>query len=87
MIGQMSSKVDVDFRGSSWIAIREWTRQKLDACRIKNDAALSESETALLRGAIQAYKDLLALEITPPPAQPSDDAAGRPRGEIATYDK
>ena len=70
----MSSKVDVDFRSSSWIAIREWSRGKLAQCRARNDAPLSDIETAILRGAIQAYKDLLALEITPPPALKVDEA-------------
>jgi len=72
MITEMPA-VEIDYESRTWKSIRDWARAKRDQCRRRNDAALSSDETAILRGTIQAYKDLLALEINPPPAQPSGD--------------
>lgn len=62
-------RIDIDTESQTWVAVRDWARLKIDTCRKRNDApSLSPEETATLRGTIAAYKDLLALEVNPPPA-------------------
>lgn len=85
---EQAHRIDInpECRCGTWPSVREWARNKISSCRTRNDAALSDIETAILRGAIQTYKDLLALEINPPSAQPSDDALQRPRSEMKPHD-
>ena len=54
----------IDFSTATWADLRRWAEGELVSLRLRNDGALSEPETALLRGQIQFAKRLLALPET-----------------------
>lgn len=45
----------------NWAQIEAWANEALVRARAKNDGDLTESETAKLRGRIDALKELIAL--------------------------
>lgn len=49
-----------------WVRLSAHLSAKLTQARGKNDGALTQEETARLRGRISALKDLLALGDEPP---------------------
>jgi hypothetical protein len=44
-----------------WLRLRAHLEDRLAAARVRNDGALSESETAMLRGEIKTLKRIIAL--------------------------
>ena len=44
-----------------WKKISEHLAERLDVAREKNDCLLSPDDTAIIRGRIAAYKEILAL--------------------------
>jgi hypothetical protein len=44
-----------------WLRLRAHLEDRLAAARVRNDGALSESETASLRGEIKTLKRIIAL--------------------------
>ena len=56
---------EIDFRSGTWAALRDYAARKLDSARKRNDGALTQDQTAALRGTIAAYKEILALETAP----------------------
>lgn len=60
----------LDVHTPTWKVIERWTRERIDGLRSKNDAiSLDERQTAVLRGQIAAFKELLTLAEPPAPAQ------------------
>lgn len=60
-----------------WSKLEKYLHGRLEVCRRKNDADLTEGETARLRGRIQALKELLVLGEIPP--QVEADSATDPQ--------
>jgi hypothetical protein len=51
-----------DYSSSTWHVLRKWAEAQLEQARIKNDAvALSDVETAAMRGEIRMLKRFLDL--------------------------
>jgi hypothetical protein len=51
-----------DYSSSTWHQMRKWAEAQLEQARTKNDAvALSDTETAALRGEIRMLKRFLDL--------------------------
>lgn len=80
----MEMEPNIDFDSPTWRALRGYCENELAICRIKNDAMLSEEETAKVRGVISFIKKVLGLETAP--AKPNDDAFGRPQIESFLHD-
>jgi hypothetical protein len=59
-----------DFTSREWLILKEFYVSKLAQLRVKNDARLSEQDTAYLRGQIAECKAFLALD--KPAPQPAD---------------
>lgn len=59
------SMIEIDFRSQSWLAIRNWANDRLDALRRRNDGDLTMEQTIKVRGSIAILKDILALETAP----------------------
>lgn len=57
--------IEIDFRSQSWLAIRKWANDRLDALRRRNDGDLTIEQTIKARGSIAILKDILALETAP----------------------
>lgn len=57
--------IEIDFRSQSWLAIRKWANDRLDALRRRNDGDLTMEQTIKARGSIAILKDILALETAP----------------------
>ena len=57
--------IEIDFRSQSWLAIRNWANDRLDALRRRNDGDLTMEQTIKVRGSIAILKDILALETAP----------------------
>lgn len=51
----------IDPTSLTWRSVDAYLKERLAACREKNDGSLDPLETAKLRGEIKALKDLLAL--------------------------
>jgi len=53
---------ELDKHSSTWRFVEDWANSQIKAIREKNDnTSLTEAQTAVLRGKIKAYRDLLAL--------------------------
>lgn len=52
---------DYDKSQGLWLRLREHLIERLAMARVKNDAVMSDYETALLRGEIKCLKRLIAL--------------------------
>lgn len=62
----------IDFTSPTWRAIERFAQAQITVLRERNDSlTLDALRTAELRGRIQAFKELLALD-KPAPAQQSD---------------
>jgi len=58
---------EIDFNSQTWKNIRTKLLSFIQAARENNDSLhLNEQKTAIIRGRIRAYKDLLELETTAP---------------------
>lgn len=53
--------MEIDFSTGTWVGVRRWAEGELASLRLRNDAPLDATETAQLRGSVQALKKLLAL--------------------------
>lgn len=53
--------MEIDFNTATWAQVDRWARARIEYLRQRNDGALSELETASLRGQIKALKNLLGL--------------------------
>jgi hypothetical protein len=51
----------LDRNSMTWREIEGYLKERLHACREKNDGGLDPLDTARLRGEIKAIKELLAL--------------------------
>lgn len=51
----------IDYSSSAWHQVRRWAEDQLSKAREKNDASLSEIDTASLRGEIKLLKKFLDL--------------------------
>jgi hypothetical protein len=49
-----------------WLRLKAHMEDRLAAARVRNDAALTEPETAALRGEIKALKSLIRLDAVRP---------------------
>jgi hypothetical protein len=49
-----------------WVRLKAHLAERLADLRVRNDAALTESETATLRGEIKALKHIIALDAVRP---------------------
>lgn len=58
-----------DLNSSLWTRLRDHMEQRLQDLRGRNDGPLDQTETARVRGQIQAYKDILALAEFEPPLE------------------
>jgi len=50
-----------DFSAPGWYQLRRWTEIELEKARLKNDADLTDNQTAALRGEIKVLKRILDL--------------------------
>jgi hypothetical protein len=50
-----------DFSAPGWHQLRRWTEIELEKARLKNDADLTDNQTAALRGEIKVLKRILDL--------------------------
>jgi hypothetical protein len=57
-----------------WLRLKAHLESRLAIARMRNDAAQSEPETAMLRGEIRALKRLIALDADRPMTGDGDDA-------------
>jgi hypothetical protein len=57
---------DFDKATSLWVRLLSHFEDRLALARIRNDAPLTEAETAVLRGEIKALKALIRLNVTRP---------------------
>lgn len=55
-----------------WKKIEAHLNERIEVCRRKNDGDLNEIETAKLRGALSAFKQMLALGADLPPMGAND---------------
>ena len=51
----------LDFSSPAWHQLRRWTEIELEKARLKNDADLTDNQTAALRGEIKVLKRILDL--------------------------
>jgi hypothetical protein len=51
----------LDFSTPGWHQLHRWVQFELDKARLKNDADLSDNQTAALRGEIRLLKRILDL--------------------------
>ena len=63
---------DIERHSALWKKISEHINEQIDIARKKNDGELSDTQTARLRGKLQAYKELVALG-TPSPISMADE--------------
>ena len=50
-----------DFSAPGWHQLSRWVQAELDKARLKNDADISDIQTAALRGEIKVLKRILDL--------------------------
>ncbi len=59
---ETGSKPEIDFNSATWKKMENILLSSIQAARVDNDSLhLNEQKTAVVRGKIRAYKDLLAL--------------------------
>ena len=51
----------LDFSAPGWHQLSRWAQAELDKARLKNDADISDIQTAALRGEIKVLKRILDL--------------------------
>lgn len=56
-----------------WLRLKAHMEGRLAAARVRNDGALTEAETAALRGEIRALKALIRLDAVRPIATGDDE--------------
>lgn len=57
---------DYDKSQPLWLRLKAHMEDRLAACRARNDGALTEFETATLRGEIKCLKHLIRLDASRP---------------------
>jgi hypothetical protein len=62
-----------DLHSETWVRLRKHLASRLNELRNKNDADLTPTETASLRGRIAEIKSLLALDKVSPPVVDDHD--------------
>ena len=51
----------LDFSAPAWHQLSRWAQNELEKARLKNDADLTDNQTAALRGEIRLLKRILDL--------------------------
>ena len=51
----------LDFSAPAWHQLSRWAQSELEKARLKNDADLTDNQTAALRGEIKVLKRILDL--------------------------
>jgi hypothetical protein len=51
----------LDFSTPGWHQLRRWAQTELEKARLKNDADITDTQTAALRGEIKVLKRILDL--------------------------
>jgi len=57
---------DGDKASSTWIRLKAYLETRLADARIRNDGALTETQTAAVRGEIKTLKHMIALDAVRP---------------------
>jgi hypothetical protein len=61
-VGDEATLGRIDVYSPTWVYVRSWARERLQALREMNDSMnKSETQTAAIRGEIRAMKEILAL--------------------------
>ena len=55
---------NLDTASDTWIFIDNWSERRIQETRVQNDRHLTPTETAKLRGIIEAFKELRELPAT-----------------------
>jgi hypothetical protein len=62
LIGDEASLGKIDVYSPTWVYVRSWARERLQALREANDStSKTDVQTSAIRGEIRAMKDILAL--------------------------
>jgi hypothetical protein len=61
-IGHAETTGELDQYSGTWAFVRDWAKEQIQRLREKNDSPnMNDAQTAVIRGKIKAYKELLDL--------------------------